>query len=476
MLVFLIKASVVIASTWLFYKIFLQKESFFAVNRFFLLASLFLAFMIPFLNIPELIDHQGLFNDFLARIGLVDESAVNPSVSHSLALGTPESIQIEGKSKILETVESQKSINGFTILMIGYLLGVLILGIHFLYQLISLFLYVKRAQDKQYNLETVIIHTDKNLAPCSFFNYIFINPADYKEDIYKQILAHEKIHAQYGHSYDLILAKLATIILWFNPFIWLFRRELEQNIEYQTDHILLTDENQSMEAYQMSLLQVAAPGKNMGLTTNYNQSLLTQRIIMMKSQKSTPRSLWKYTLLGPLFLGILLVLNAPAVAQQQNSSDKQENVQKEDRKIKKPLTPKTPKKSVEMAYQNLYLVINADTKEDLLDDIKTLLKEYEVDFNVKGIRTKNGKIYAIEAEMDFANGSAGGLSFHDLNAPIKGSGMFYYENETGVSGSGGGYRDNISDYGKNIMNNNLNGLFLLDKEGKMHVRGYVELP
>ena len=49
---YLLKASAIIAIFYICYKIFLQGETFFESNRWFLLAGLFTAFTIPFVVIP----------------------------------------------------------------------------------------------------------------------------------------------------------------------------------------------------------------------------------------------------------------------------------------------------------------------------------------------------------------------------------------------------------------------------------------
>ncbi len=161
----------------------------------------------------------------------------------------------------------------------------------------------------------VIVNTVHHEAPCSFFRYIFIYPAAYDYDTYEQIIAHEKIHARLLHTLDLLLAELAVLLLWFNPLMWLLKREIEKNLEYQTDAALLATKAISQEQYQLNLLRIATPDKPLNITTNYNQSLLKQRILMMNAKKSTPNRYWKYAFLAPLFFGALLLLNEPAVSQ-----------------------------------------------------------------------------------------------------------------------------------------------------------------
>ena len=67
MIAVLIKASLVIIVLLAFYKIFLEKESFFAVNRMYLLGCLFATFTLPFLCLPQLIEQQGIVSTLMEK-------------------------------------------------------------------------------------------------------------------------------------------------------------------------------------------------------------------------------------------------------------------------------------------------------------------------------------------------------------------------------------------------------------------------
>jgi hypothetical protein len=203
---------------------------------------------------------------------------------------------------------------GFWLLML-YLFGVSIFLLNLLFQVGNIFFKIFKSTDKLYDGDFVIVNTAETQAPCSFFKYIFIHPDDYDFETYDQIVAHEKIHVRLGHSWDLLIAEIAVIVLWFNPLIWIYKREIEKNIEFQTDDLLLEKEQVSKDRYQLNLLQIATPNNPLTITTNYNQSLLKQRIMMMNAKKSTLNRYWKYTFIAPLFLGTFLLLNEPATSQ-----------------------------------------------------------------------------------------------------------------------------------------------------------------
>jgi hypothetical protein len=194
-----------------------------------------------------------------------------------------------------------------------YLLGVLLFGLNFLFQLaVLLFQSYRRPVIKDGRFR--IVEVSGNRAPCSFGNTIFINPENYDWETYNQILIHEKIHVSGRHTLDIVLAEIALVIQWFNPFAWLYRREVENNLEFLTDASVLLHREVERSAYQLSLLRVSAPQLSFSLTNNYNQSLLKRRIVMMNSKRSSLHTIWKYFFLIPIFTALVCAFNRPVTA------------------------------------------------------------------------------------------------------------------------------------------------------------------
>ncbi|MFD2145903.1 M56 family metallopeptidase [Mucilaginibacter antarcticus] len=167
-----------------------------------------------------------------------------------------------------------------------YWCGVIAFGANFLLQ-IGVLIYKAYRKPGIRDGQFRIVELDGDEAPCSFGNTIFINPAKYDWETYNQILMHEKVHAQQGHSLDLMIAELMLVLQWFNPFAWLYRKEMESNMEFLTDDAVLKNHKVAAEDYQMSLLKVSVPNYAMRITTNYNQSLLKRRIMMMNTKDQT---------------------------------------------------------------------------------------------------------------------------------------------------------------------------------------------
>lgn len=337
MMEILIKASLAIAIALLFYKFLLQQESFFAANRVFLLGSILLAFTLPFITLPEFTSQQGYLSAVLEKqLSMKEKNENNPlretsieqfPPSEVLKLNSIPAAHLEESEQILtqnsngQIYQGSGEKDGYSFLFwvaILYFFGIAVFVISLLFQLGYLFYKVKTSKDKIRDGNFVIVNIKERSAPCSFLKYIFINPQDYNYETYEQIIAHEKTHLRFGHSLDLFIAELAVILLWFNPLIWLFKKEIEKNIEYQTDSFLVDKEVVQKDLYQLNLLHIVVPNKPLNLTTNYNQSLIGKRILMMNSKKSLPHAYWKYVFLAPVIFTMLTLFNEPAVSQEQN--------------------------------------------------------------------------------------------------------------------------------------------------------------
>ncbi|MBO4772463.1 MAG: TonB family protein, partial [Bacteroidales bacterium] len=121
--------------------------------------------------------------------------------------------------------------------------------------------------------------------------YIFMNNADYNENS-REILVHEMAHISYRHSIDLIFIDLACCAQWFNPAVWLFRRELCAVHEFQADSVVLAS-GFNAKKYQTLLIKKAA-GRNWNSVANsLNHSNLKKRITMMSIQKKSASAAFK---------------------------------------------------------------------------------------------------------------------------------------------------------------------------------------
>lgn len=316
MIPYILYSALILSACLGFYKLLLQKETFFHLNRFILICCMMLAFLLPLVPVPQ----QLSFRNSSTAESLV----VLPEAS----LHKDKTTQLKQEPLPETTVEQTKQIINvdFVLQCLVYLywFGVILFGLNFIMQAIIL-LYRAYSGSVIEDGKFRIVEITGDKAPCSFANNIFINPEKYEWETYNQILLHEKIHIEQKHTIDLLLAEMVLIFQWFNPFAWQWRKALEINLEFLTDDQMLQQDTVERESYQFSLLKVAAPQFPLSLTTNYNQSLLKKRIIMMNSKKSNVNTTWKYFFLLPLMVLFACLFNQPVVQSQTlNSKEKPE--------------------------------------------------------------------------------------------------------------------------------------------------------
>lgn len=376
MIPYILNVTVITTICFLFYKLFLQKETFYRLNRWMLMGSLATAFVLPLLPVPQQLSWRGRdvqreVVDAQPKIAVKQDMKVTlpapvtsykgsgvaagarvrhhrsrsaervASASAPASMVSAASVSIVTAAPAIPTPVIMAPTNvvaGHQYALPGkrdlvtfsqvfsfaarwlfyvYLFGVLLFGINFLLQL-AILLYQSYANPVIWDGRFRIIETDGNRAPCSFGNTIFINPAAYDWETYNQILIHEKTHVSGRHTVDILLAEIAVVLQWFNPIAWWYRREVENNLEFLTDESVLLHEEVERSAYQLSLLRVSAPHLPFSITNNYNQSLLKRRIVMMNSKRSSRHTVWKYFFLLPIFTALVCVLNKPAVYGQQS--------------------------------------------------------------------------------------------------------------------------------------------------------------
>ena len=317
---YILHAGLILAGCLAFYKVLLHKETFYQLNRFILLGCLLVSFALPIVRVPQQWSLRK--NDTSRAVHNIDLSLYS-----ALAIA-------DEKQPADEAVTSGKAAPVTTIqqatrwLVLLYWFGVAVFGFNFLLQIISLYYKAySRPVIKDGRFRIVELTGDK--APCSFGNNIFINPEKYDWETYNQIILHEKIHIGQGHTLDIVLAEIILVFQWFNPFAWLYRKELENNLEFLTDDQLLHNPQVERTSYQMSLLKVSAPHFPLSVTTNYNQSLLKKRLVMMNTKRSNVHTTWKYFFLLPLLVLFVCLLNEPMAVAQSNTATTKEDKEQE---------------------------------------------------------------------------------------------------------------------------------------------------
>ena len=173
-----------------------------------------------------------------------------------------------------------------------------------------------------------LVMTDVKGTPFSFFKYIFWNTAIKIEDqVGQKILAHELVHIQERHSFDKLIIELQFVIGWFNPILWLIRKELYLIHEFIADEKSIENKDASVLA---NLLLVSAYPKQQHVLSNYFFfSPIKRRIQMFTQTPSTTFSYVRRLFILPVMAILVLLFafrNAPSNARPIVELDKQYTV------------------------------------------------------------------------------------------------------------------------------------------------------
>lgn len=292
-LVYLLKVNLAIALFYVFYRLLFYKDTFFRLRRILLLLLFGIAFLYPFFTMPEWVREQ--------------EPLAEAVTLYTAIL--PEEVQL------ITSVEEKAEWDKLSLqdMWYGYIGILLLLMIRFFVQLISI-LHLSIFRCKKIEIQGIAVRVpDRPVDPFSFFNLIFIYPQNQTSGELEEILVHERTHARQFHSVDAVISELLSIICWFNPFVWLLKREVRHNLEYLADNTVIQAGYDS-RSYQYHLLGAVCGRGRYSLYNNFNITHLKKRINMMNKKRSKDIGRAKCLFFIPLAGTLMLLSNIEATA------------------------------------------------------------------------------------------------------------------------------------------------------------------
>ena len=266
---YLLQANIYLLVFYGFYKLLLDKETYFTLNRLYLVAAGLLSLCLPFLR-WEWLSTQPVAQPMYMGVDQLNQLLVGTSVNESQSAGI--------------------SLGSFLALL--YVLG----AVFFTLRLFAQLLQVRR-----------ILRTVTTGSAFSFFKQSAIDPQLPEFDT---IQHHEDVHSRQYHSVDVIFFELLGILTWFNPVIYFYKYSLKGIHEYLADEAAAKFIGDK-ERYALLLVSHAFGIPVNHLTNSFfNKSLLKKRIYMLNQQKSTKTALLKYGLFLPLFSMALVLSSA----------------------------------------------------------------------------------------------------------------------------------------------------------------------
>ncbi|MBR1514109.1 MAG: TonB family protein [Bacteroidales bacterium] len=328
---------------WLVYRLLFSNGNRLQFNRLFLLTAMLFSLALPFIGLqmgqsaPQVVHlKQNLLGGtLLAEITVMPEGgAALPEVE--VAPDAPQKAQI----------------NGWRILGGIYLIGVAVTALLFLFKIAKLVvLIIRSSKEKREGYTAVFLSkvpepaekpTDRIAGPStssgtlnlnnqtkvpepvegptsgsfSFFRYAFFP----NESVAPDIVRHERSHISHGHSADILFVETMKILQWFNPFIYLYKKELQSLHEYQADRDVVAT-GVDKRNYMMLILQQCTATDFSGISNNFSL-ILTKKRIKMITRNEKAKGLWWRLLATLPALAMLLIVNTKVSAQEQSAEKK----------------------------------------------------------------------------------------------------------------------------------------------------------
>lgn len=260
-----------LAVAWLFFRLLLGRETFCRLNRLVVLALLVLSFLLPLCVITVRrevpIHYEVWVHATEVRSAAAPVSAAAPFPWAALLGGL-------------------------------YLAGVLAAACRMAWSLAAVVRVIRRGRRERLADGVVLVRTPQPVTPFSWGRYVVLAETEPAEEV-ATILLHERAHVRLHHTWDLLFADLAGCLQWFNPAVWLLRRELCAIHEYEADRAVL-EAGTDARAYQLLLVRRAVGTQAFVAANNFNHSKLQNRIAMMLKKRSSRWAAARALLILPL--------------------------------------------------------------------------------------------------------------------------------------------------------------------------------
>ena len=287
--IYFLKSSGLLLLFFMAYHFMLRKETFFNSNRWFLLGGLLTSAFLPLLVFTKTI-------------------WVDPTAN-----------TIDWSNIPITTAVEEHNTLAYLYLALAGMYCIVITGllIKFAFDFYSLNTILKhKIIHKQGHFK--FIDSAENIAPFSFYNTIVYNSSLYSAAELENIIEHEKVHGEQHHSTDLLISRLFCILFWFNPFVWLYKKAILQNLEFIADSEA-SKKIADKKSYQITLLKITTQENCIPITNHFYQSLIKKRIVMLNKNRSNKKNFWKYAIIAPALVAFVLLFQIEVVAQEKKS-------------------------------------------------------------------------------------------------------------------------------------------------------------
>ena len=285
-LIYILKSAFVLALLVSLFKLFMSRETFHKVNRYIMLSIVFIALLLPAVNL-------GIESPFKGLVAAIENSlaAEEPeAVVGDIAIDMPAFDELPDVALELPPLEpvEEKPFNWLLFAAVVYFAGVALLVVRqaVMYVQVARIIARSRVVDASlYGCEGISlrVHGGKE-KPFSWFRWVVVSEDDLGDGA-REILIHETAHTRAGHSWDIVLADAVIIMQWFNPLAWIMKNSLKDIHEFEADEAVINS-GVNAKQYQLLIIKKAVGARLYSIANSFNHSLTKKRITMMCKEKS----------------------------------------------------------------------------------------------------------------------------------------------------------------------------------------------
>ena len=273
-LIYIIKSTVYLSVFYAFIILVIRKTTFFRFNRIVFIVSTALCLVLPVLHLP--LPQMPAASMPMRAI----EEALAPSVA---------SVGDSDKESLLTAVSAV------------YLIGAIVVIAGLAISFIRMRLHMDKLTTRTIAGINIKL-SDADMPSFSWGKVIMISRKDFYEN--PAILTHEIMHVRCLHSIDLMAYAIIMVTHWFNPLVWIARKELKMLHEYEVDNLTIDAGVDSFQ-YQMLLIKKAVGEKRFQMANGFNHSTLKNRIDMMHQARTNKWMRCAYILVIPILMGAM---------------------------------------------------------------------------------------------------------------------------------------------------------------------------
>ncbi len=172
-------------------------------------------------------------------------------------------------------------------------------------------LSVKRWSTKELYKGTTIYRSGLIDGPFSFFRDIYV-ARSIEGDKLDMIVEHEKSHVANCHYIDKFIVELFAALMWFNPVVWVIRKEMGALHEFQADNEVV-NAGVNIKNYKLYLFEELATDSPI-IANGFNHSMVKKRLIMLGVNKQIRFAAIRISLASVAMVAVFISLSCvPAI-------------------------------------------------------------------------------------------------------------------------------------------------------------------